>query len=54
MKPKEFKLLDKSARKQRIIDTAIRIFQQKGYRQANIEYVAKEGQEGTSLTTCTK
>ncbi|MBW2368652.1 MAG: TetR family transcriptional regulator [Deltaproteobacteria bacterium] len=40
MNAKAFKELDKSARKQRIIDTAITVFQQKGYHQANIEDVA--------------
>jgi len=42
MSAKEFKALDKSARKQRIIDTAIGVFQQKGYHQANIEDLAKK------------
>jgi AcrR family transcriptional regulator len=37
-----FKDLDKSVRKQRIIDTAIKNFQQKGYHQATLEDFAKE------------
>jgi AcrR family transcriptional regulator len=38
----EFKSLDKSLRKQRIIDTAISIFHQKGYRAATLDDVAGE------------
>jgi AcrR family transcriptional regulator len=41
-KASDFKDLDKSIRKQRIIDTAIRIFQQKGYNQATLEDFAEE------------
>lgn len=37
-----FKSLDKSLRRQRIIDTAISIFHQKGYRTATLDDVARE------------
>jgi AcrR family transcriptional regulator len=38
----EFKSLDRSLRKQRIIDTAVTIFHEKGYRSATLDDVAKE------------
>jgi TetR/AcrR family transcriptional regulator, cholesterol catabolism regulator len=38
----DFKGLDRSLRKQRIIDTAIKIFHEKGYRSATLDDVAKE------------
>ncbi|MDQ7782212.1 MAG: TetR/AcrR family transcriptional regulator [Desulfomonilaceae bacterium] len=38
----EFKSLDKSMRRRRIVDTAIRIFHEKGYRSATLDDVAKE------------
>jgi len=38
----DFKGLDKSMRKRRIVDTAIRIFHEKGYRAATLDDVAKE------------
>ena len=41
-KGRDFKDLDRSVRKQRIIDTAIRVFQQKGYHQATLEDCARE------------
>ena len=40
--PVNFKSLDKSVRKQKIIDTAVTIFQQKGYRSATLDDVAQE------------
>lgn len=41
-KGNDFKDLDKSVRKQRIVDTAIKIFQRKGYHQATLEDFARE------------
>ncbi|MHB8763380.1 MAG: TetR/AcrR family transcriptional regulator [Deferrisomatales bacterium] len=38
----DFKALDRSDRKQRIVDTAARVFQQKGYRAATLDDVACE------------
>jgi len=38
----DFKSLDRSLRKQRIIDTAVRIFHEKGYRAATLDDVAKD------------
>ncbi|MEJ2717565.1 MAG: helix-turn-helix domain containing protein [Deltaproteobacteria bacterium] len=38
----DFKSLDRSLRKQRIIDTAVTIFHEKGYRSATLDDVAKE------------
>lgn len=37
-----FKSLDRSLRRQRIIDTAVRIFHEKGYRAATLDDVAKD------------
>lgn len=38
----DFKGLDKSVRKQRIVDTAVKVFHEKGYRAATLDDVAKE------------
>jgi AcrR family transcriptional regulator len=38
----DFKGLDKSVRKQKIVDTAIRVFHEKGYHAATLDDVAKE------------
>ncbi len=38
----DFKSLDKTLRKQRLIDTAIKVFHEKGYRTATLEDVAKD------------
>jgi len=38
----DFKSLDRSLRKQRIIDTAVRVFHEKGYRAATLDDVAKD------------
>lgn len=38
----DFKSLDRSLRKQRIIDTAVRIFHEKGYHAATLDDVARE------------
>jgi TetR/AcrR family transcriptional regulator, cholesterol catabolism regulator len=38
----DFKSLDKSTRRRRIVDTAIKIFHEKGYRAATLDDVAKE------------
>ncbi|RJX36317.1 MAG: TetR/AcrR family transcriptional regulator [Desulfarculus sp.] len=40
--PSEFKALDKSLRKQQVIDAATRVFHQKGYHSATLEDVAAE------------
>jgi len=40
--PDDFKSLDKSQRKRRIIDAAIKVFHQKGYRAATLDDVANE------------
>jgi len=40
--PDDFKSLDKSQRKRRIVDAAIKVFHQKGYRAATLDDVANE------------